>query len=92
MTNRIYLAVRNSAGQLRTYNPAELPADVSPDVRAAADAVLAAVTPKRGRGRPKGYRCSAETVAAMVGARMATLAARKQAAKVAAFDSNVEGV
>ena len=74
---KIYLSIRNARGQMQSIDPQNGPADASPEVRAAAEALAAAMAPKRGRGRPAGYKCSPETVAQMVASRMATLAARR---------------
>lgn len=74
---KIYLSIRNARGQMQSIDPQNIPVDASAEVRAAAEALAAAMAPKRGRGRPVGYRCSPETVAQMVASRMATLAARK---------------
>ena len=75
---KIYLSIRNARGQMQTIDPQNVPADASPEVQVAAEALALALAPKRGRGRPAGYRCSPETVARMVESRLATLAARRE--------------
>ena len=75
--SQVYLSARDSKGRVRTFNPAELPADAPAHVVAAAQALLASQQPKRGRGRPAGYKCSADTVARMAASQRARWAAAR---------------
>jgi hypothetical protein len=81
----VYLAFRDSKGRMHTINPNAIPADADPEIQAAAwqmRMALAELQPKRGRGRPKGYQVSPESLARSVAGRAETLA-RKRAAMVA---------
>lgn len=81
MADKIYIAMRDAKGRVRSYDPANMPADAPEAAHRAAAAILGRDTvpaqPKGKRGRPAGYKCSPETVAKMVASRQATLAAKR---------------
>lgn len=59
---KIHISYRNAKGQMQSVDPLNMPenVDVPLEVAVAAQAIVKAMTKGR-RGRPKGYRCDAET-------------------------------
>lgn len=89
MTTKLYLAIRNAKGHMRSYALDAIPQDAPQAVREAAAKLTASKvqTPaatalsadpgKRGRGRPKGYVMSEQSKAAIAASQRASWAARK---------------
>ncbi len=89
--NKIFLSLRDAKGRMHSVNPFDIQEHLPTEVKAQAETLIAALSmkPKRGRGRPKGYKCSGETVAKMVAGTAKTKAAKRQAEAVARFNANL---
>ena len=76
MPKPIFLSIRDAKGRMFSVNPFDIRADLPDDVKAQAVSLIHAIglLPKRGRGCPKGYRPSPESVTRSVEGRAATRA------------------
>ena len=79
MTKPVFLSIRDSKGRMYSVNPFDIKADLPEDVKSQALNLIHAIglMPKRGRGRPAGYKCSPESVARSVEGRAKTLAQKR---------------
>lgn len=80
---KMHLSYRNARGHMQSVDPFNVPAEAPDEIKIVAEAMREVLTvkeaePKRGRGRPKGYRCSDETIARMREGRQRVTEARRR--------------
>lgn len=90
---KMHLSFRNARGQMQSVNPFDVPDNAPDEIKIVAEAMREVLTvkevaPKGKRGRPAGYKCSAETLAKMAEGRRRVAEQKRREVMADAFASN----